>query len=103
MRSSYLKGRPFTPFDVALSTQQRRAIFDLNRVNAERLPSYLRIDMRADLTFTVRGNSLLVFAGIQNVTNRRNIGGIGWNRNTNQQEFGEQLGAFPLIGLDWRF
>lgn len=103
VRSSYLKGRPFTPFDVALSTQQRRAIFDLNRVNAERLPSYLRIDIRADRTFTVRSNPLLVFAGIQNVTNRRNIGGIGWNRNTNQQEFAEQLGAFPLIGLDWRF
>ena len=103
LRSSYLGGRPYTPFDVTASTQQRRAIFDLNRVNAERLPAYVRVDIRADRTFMVRGKPLLVFAGVQNVTNRRNLGGIGWNRSTNQQEFGEQLGAFPLVGLDWRF
>jgi hypothetical protein len=31
------------------------------------------------------------------------VGGLGWNRNTNTAQFGEQLGLFPLIGIDWRF
>jgi hypothetical protein len=26
-----------------------------------------------------------------------------WNRRTNTQQFGEQRGIFPILGLDWRF
>ena len=73
------------------------------RLNAERLPAYLRLDIRADRSFTVREKTLLVFIGAQNVLNRKNIGGVGWNRTLNASERGEQLGLFPLIGLDWRF
>ena len=102
-RFAALSGRPFTPFNDAVSRAQRRGVFDLARVNAERLPAYLRLDLRADRTFMVRDKPLLVFIGAQNVMNRKNIGGNGWNRTTNTSEQGEQLGLFPLIGLDWRF
>lgn len=102
-RAAYLSGRPFTPFLPAESQQQRRGIFDLNRVNGERLPDYFRLDLRVDRTFIVRDKPLLVFAGFQNVTNRKNVGGYSWNRRTNAPEINDQLGIFPLIGLDWRF
>jgi hypothetical protein len=102
-RLAYLSGRPFTPFDVTNSTAQRRGIFELGRVNAERLPDYFRADFRIDRTFTFRDKPLLVFAGIQNVINRRNVAGYQWNRRLNVQQTNEQLGIFPLIGLDWRF
>jgi hypothetical protein len=75
----------------------------LTQVNAQRLPDYARLDLRVDRTFTFRDKPVLLFIGAQNVTNRRNIGGIGWNRDKNISQFGEQLGLFPLIGLDWRF
>lgn len=103
LRLSYLSGRPFTPYDLPVSKAQRRGVFDLSRVAGERLPDYFRTDVRVDRIFSVRDKSLIVFAGIQNITNRRNIAGIGWNRNTNAQQFGEQLGIFPVLGLDWRF
>ncbi|MCS7025472.1 MAG: TonB-dependent receptor [Bryobacteraceae bacterium] len=103
LRTAYLTGRPFTPFNLVESARQRRPIFDLSQVNALRLPDYFRLDMRLDRTFTVRGKPLLVFFGAQNVTNRKNIAGFTWNRRTNQQIANEQLGLFPLVGLDWRF
>ncbi len=102
-RVSYLAGRPFTPFREDVSRLQSRGIFDLTRVNAERLPDYFRVDLRADRTFTFRDKPLLVFIGVQNAFNRRNVAGIGWNRGTNSLQQGEQLGLFPLIGMDWRF
>ncbi len=102
-RASYLSGRPFTPFNEALSAQQRRGIFELDRVNAERLPAYVRIDIRLDRTFTVRDKPLLVFLGVQNVVNRLNIAGYTWNRLLNEPQVNEQLGLFPLIGMEWRF
>jgi outer membrane receptor protein involved in Fe transport len=103
LRVAYLQGRPFTPYDVPVSTEQRRGVFDLTRVNAERLPDYFRTDVRVDRIFTVRDKPLILFGGVQNITNRTNVGGIGWNRNTNSQQLGEQLGLFPILGLDWRF
>ena len=72
-------------------------------MNAERGPTYARLDVRVDRTFTVGGQPLNVFAGVQNITNRRNFGGYIWNRRTNALEFNEQQGIFPIIGFDWRF
>ncbi len=103
MRASYLAGRPYTPFDLPMSTAQRRAIFDLSRVNAERLPDYIRLDVRADRTFTIRDRKLLVFIGAQNLLNRTNVAGYTWNRRSNTIQVGDQLGLFPNIGLEWRF
>lgn len=102
-RLSFLSGRPFTPYDQAVSTAQRRGVYDLTRVNAERAPDYGRVDLRVDRTFMVAGQPLNVFAGVQNVTRRRNFARYTWNRRTNSEQFGEQQGIFPILGLDWRF
>lgn len=102
-RLSFLSGRPFTPYDQAVSTAQRRGVYDLTRVNAERAPDYGRVDIRLDRTFTVGGQPLNIFLGVQNVTNRKNFASYSWNRRTNEQQFGEQQGIFPILGFDWRF
>jgi hypothetical protein len=102
-RLSYLSGRPYTPFDEVLSSQQRRGIFDLDRINEVRLRDYVRLDLRLDRTFRVRDKPLLVFLGVQNSLNRRNDAFANWDRVANRPEFAEQQGIFPLVGLDWRF
>jgi hypothetical protein len=102
-RVSYLSGRPYTPYDVGASTLQRRGVFDLARVNGVRAPYYFRADVRVDRTFTIAGRPLIVFAGAQNITNRKNFSQETWNRTTNAVDGSEQLGVFPLVGLEWRF
>ncbi len=103
LRVSYLDGRPYTPFDEKTSLAQRRGVFDLTRIAALRASDYFRVDFRIDRTFTVRDKPLIVFAGVQNLTNRKNFSSYLWNRATNRPEVNEQMGLFPLIGLDWRF
>ena len=49
------RGRPYTPYDEAVSSAQYRGIYDLTRVNGERGPAYARIDVRVDRTFAVGG------------------------------------------------
>ena len=102
-RISYLSGRPYTPIDVEAAVSARRAIFDLARVNDERLPAYFRADVRVDRVFTRNGREVRIFGGVQNVTNRRNISGFSWNRRDNMMSTQEQLGVFPIVGLDWHF
>ena len=102
-RMAYLGGRPFTPIDQAVSAAQRRAVYDLARVNAERLPDYFRLDMRVDRTFRRGAGTVSIFAGVQNVTNRKNFAGYTWDRRGNVLKVSEQLGVFPILGLEWPF
>lgn len=102
-RAAYLSGRPYTPFDTALSSAQRRGIYDLSQVNAVRADDYVRIDVRAERRLTVNGQPVTVFFGVQNVTNRGNFASVGWNRRTNTAEINDQQGLFPILGLDWAF
>ena len=89
--------------DLGESQLARRAIYDTAHVNAERAPSYLRIDLRVDRSLQVGGNAVRVFAGAQNVTNRRNFAGYTWDRRGNVLKRLDQLGVFPVLGLEWQF
>jgi hypothetical protein len=102
-RIVYLSGKPYTPFNEALSKSEQRGIYDLGRINALRAPDYFRLDVRVDRTFLVRKKPLLVFAGVQNLTDRRNIAQQSWDRVLGTTRFNRQLGLFPTIGLDWKF
>ncbi len=102
-RVSYLGGRPYTPFDSALSSAERRGIFDLARVNGVRNPAYLRVDLRVDRRWTLKGRSVAAYAGAQNITNRKNVSGYAWDRRNGGVRELEQLGIFPIVGLDWQF
>jgi hypothetical protein len=100
---TYRGGRPYTPLDLALSAAQRRGVYDLSRVNAERAPAYFRLDLRLDRTVRVGDRLATIFAGAQNVTNRRNFAGYAWDRRNNRLKLLEQLGVFPVVGLEWPF
>jgi hypothetical protein len=102
-KAAYLAGRPLTPVDEALSSAQRRAVYDLDRVNAARAPDYFRLDVRVDRAFRLGDRRVSVFAGVQNATNRRNVAGYRWDRRNNVLRMSEQLGLFPILGLEWPF
>lgn len=103
VRVAYLGGRPYTPFDLERSAAQRRGVFDLSQVNARRAPDYFRIDLRLDRRLTIGGREVTFYGGVQNVTNRRNVAGYSWDRRSSSVRVNEQLGVFPILGLDWRF
>jgi outer membrane receptor protein involved in Fe transport len=102
-RMAYLAGRPITPIDQALSAAERRAIYDLSRVNADRTPDYFRLDVRVDRAFRRGDRTITVYAGVQNVTNRKNVAQYSWDRRNNMPRVSEQLGRFPILGLEWPF
>jgi hypothetical protein len=103
IRYTEVTGRPYTPFDLTRSTAQNRGVFDLRRVNALRAPDYKRLDLRIDRNIQFHGGLLNVYVGIQNAFNRKNFYAEVWNFRTNSPKTENQLGAFPMIGLEWRF
>lgn len=102
-RLSWLAGRPYTPYDDAKSVEAGRGLFDLGRVNLARLPDYFRLDLRAERRFGSEDRPFVVFAGVQNVTNRRNVSGYTWNRRQQALQRQEQMGVFPIAGFEYTF
>jgi len=102
-RLAWFRGRPYTPIDEAASIAAGRGVFDLTAVNGARSSDYFRLDLRVERSFTTRTGQLTVFGGAQNVTNRRNFAGYYWSRRTNTVQFQQQMGIFPLVGVDWEF
>jgi len=98
-RFTFASGRPLTPLDLQGSEEQNRPIFDLTRVNASRSPPYHRLDLQAERRLNFHGWSLLLFAGVQNAYDRRNVFQYVWNPKTRQRVAVSQIAFLPILGL----
>ncbi len=103
LRAAYLTGRPYTPFHLELSEEQRHGIFDLERVNSLRYEPFITLDLRFDRSFQIGDQNVVVYAGVQNVTGRRNPTNVLWNPQTNRPTVGEGIARFPLVGMEFAF
>jgi TonB-dependent Receptor Plug Domain len=81
VRDTYASGRPHTPYNITLSEQQSRGIYDLTQINALRGPAYNRLDIDMNRNFLVFRGFLNVHAGVENVLNRQNFLGYAWESN----------------------
>jgi len=96
-------GRPYTPYDQEASKSLDSGVFDLNRINGERLPAYHSLNLRADRTFNFKNSNLVLYWDIWNVYNRKNISSYSWNETENHQERNDQWSLMPIFGLEWQF
>jgi hypothetical protein len=99
---TYTSGRPVTPLSPA-SFEQNRMIFDLGRVNAERSPSYSRLDLRIDRRVSHRWGNLLFYTELDNLYNRKNVLFYDWNAKTRQREARSQLTFMAIGGVNVKF
>lgn len=77
-RDTYASGRVYTPFNIPVSIEQARGIYDLTRVNAARGPAYNRIDADLNRSFKMRRTTLMVYGGVENMLDRINFFGYSW-------------------------
>lgn len=99
LRNTYASGRPYTPFNIALSKQQSRGIYDLTKVNAMRGPFYNRLDVDVNRNFHVLKGILNVHGGLENALDRQNFLGYAWESNcpAPYHHCGLNVNAFPDV------
>jgi hypothetical protein len=78
LRDSYASGRPYTPFNVSLSEQQSRGVYDLTQVNALRGPAYNRVDIDFNRDIRIHHGQLNIHVGAENALRRNNFLGYVW-------------------------
>ncbi|MFT4112914.1 TonB-dependent receptor plug domain-containing protein [Silvibacterium sp.] len=113
-RYEYTTGRPYTPFNTALSVAQDRPIYDLTQVNALRGPFYSRLDFRANRVFNFGSKQLSLYGGLENALDRQNFLGLAWMpkelyaHSCDKDPSGcistqNQMGLFPDFGTIFTF
>ncbi len=96
MKFRYASGFPYTPFQDN-GTQLVEEYLSL------RLPDSYALDVRVDKIWDFSGWTLVTYIDIQNITNRKNVNSVRWDYKTNEQEFSEELGILPSIGISIEF
>ena len=99
----YAGGRPYTPFDEALSRAVGQGILDVSRVNGERVAAYKRLDLRYDYRKYFKNLVLISYFSIENVLNIKNDGLVLWNKNTATTTVTRQTGFLPVGGVRLEF
>lgn len=99
----YTAGGPYTPIDEQASRFFGREVLDLSRINAVRYPPYHRLDLRADIRFSIAGLEAIAYIDLQNAYNRKNIFFYSWNDDKERQVTAYQWSLLPILGMKVEF
>ncbi|MEM1271137.1 MAG: TonB-dependent receptor, partial [Bacteroidota bacterium] len=110
-RLTVRSGRPFTPFDLDASAIEyaisRRGVLDLDRLNQERTPAFVRWDVRVDRRIEFgRGINGVIYLDVQNVLGRENVFALEYTEDPAEPDrLREQtnVGRLPTIGFSVEF
>jgi len=103
LRWIYAGGVPYTPIDVAQSIVNHRAVYDENKINAERYPDYHSLNVRLDKRFFFNKTNLVIYASVWNAYAQKNIAEYYWNDDEQEIDTIYQWTMLPIIGVEWEF
>ncbi len=96
-------GAPTTAFDEEASRAAGTGVFDAARINLDRLPASLTLNLRAEKRLALDRTNFTFYVSVLNVLDRRNIIARYWNTLDNRVDSIRQWGILPTIGLQFEF
>lgn len=99
-------GTPFTSVISATEDPDIPGFYqpEYGKLNADRLPSYKRVDLRIDRTFKrKRDNTMVAYLDLLNVFNTKNAAGYDYNADYTEKEISQQLTGIFSIGIKATF
>jgi outer membrane receptor for ferrienterochelin and colicin len=97
----YAGGTPYTPFDLGLSAQHHRGVFNATRINSARYPAYHSMNVRFDRRFHFASSNLVLYLSAWNVYDRKNVAAYFWNERENRQDTMYQWNLLPIFGIEY--
>ncbi len=98
-RFRYSDGRPFTPYDVYQSHILGRGYYDMSLYNADRLPEYVRLDVRIGKKIEFKEAVFDVYLEVHNVFNRNNVYAYYWDYDKDKIEADLHWSILPILGI----
>jgi len=103
LRWVFAGGAPYTPLDIEASEEINRSVYDRDRVNESRYPSYHSLNLRVDRRFNFTSSNMILYFSVWNAYNRENIAGYYWNEIDKKQDEVLQWSLLPIIGMEFEF
>jgi len=103
IRWVYAGGVPYTPFDIELSSEYNRPVYDSNRINELRYPDYHSLNIRYDQRVFFKKSTLTFFLSVWNVYDRKNIADYFWNIEEQKVDKIYQWRRLPVFGIEYSF
>lgn len=100
VRSLWMGGNRYIPFNLAQSQKQNTGVRDYPRAYEEQIPAYFRFDTRLSYTKNRRRTTSTLSLDMQNVFNHRNLYEPYYDSASKSVRFETQLGLVPI--LNWR-
>ncbi len=101
VRWSYAGGAPYTPFDMVKSRELNTGIYDLTKINGERMPEYHSLNLRIDRRFNFQNSNIVAYLSIWNLYNRKNEALYVWNKAKKDVRTLYQWRFLPIIGIEY--
>jgi len=97
-------GRPYTPLDSVIYFPETNSYLPIEgSINSERLPSYQRLDIRADYWFKWSKVPFSIYIEVLNIYNHKNIYDYVWNDDYSQRSESYQFPLLPTFGVSVKF
>ena len=103
IKTIYAGGLRNTPIDAAASSAAGYAVFLEKQAFTLQNPDYFRTDIRASIKWNRRKVTSTLSLDIQNVSNRQNVFGQGWDKDKNKIVTYYQLGLLPILNYKIEF
>jgi CarboxypepD_reg-like domain/TonB-dependent Receptor Plug Domain len=99
----YVGGFRQTPIDLAKSAAAGEQKDDESKPYTLQNPDYFRIDIKLSLKRNFAHSTTTLSLDLQNATNRENIGGQYYNKNTGKIQYFYQAGLIPVLAYKIEF
>ncbi len=103
IKTIYAGGLRNTPIDAAASSVAGYAVFLEKQAFTLQNPDYFRTDIRASIKWNRRRVTSTLSLDIQNVSNRQNVFGQGWDKEKNKIVTYYQMGLLPILNYKIEF
>ena len=100
-RFRYVTGSPYTPEIGGVMDYDAGAYAPITarNVNSARVPDFNQLDLRVDKLWKFNAWQLSAYLDVQNVYNRKNAEGVGYNYNYTKSSIVSGLPILPIIGV----
>lgn len=102
-KSIYVGGFRYTSIDLPASVASGETKFDNSKTFEEQNPDYWRLDIRVSVKRNFKKLTSTLALDIQNVTNRKNVGGQYFDKNTGEVKYWYQTPLLPLLSYRLEF
>ena len=103
IKSIYTGGFRYTPINLAASRTENKTELDESKTFENKNPDYYRLDIRVSVKRNYKKLTTTLALDIQNTTNRKNVGGQYFDKNTGEIKYWYQTPLLPILSYRLEF